>query len=73
MTAKLNIEAEQVRDWAAQARYVMMAARSLEQGAPTNPHERMECMLYMMELAEDLSKRAEQGADALAHTLFKGV
>lgn len=70
MTTKhLDINAEEIRDYAAQARYVAMAARCLENGPPADKMERCNCMLYLLEVAEDLAARAEDAADALAHTL----
>jgi len=66
MANHLDINAEEIRDWAAQARYVMLAARSLENGPPTDKMERINCMLYLLEVAEDLAERAENAADHLA-------
>lgn len=74
MTAKnLDIPALEIGTYAAKARYVMVAARCLEQGPPIDPMERANCILYLMEVAEDLAAEAEQAADALAHTLFSGA
>jgi len=66
----LDINAQEIGTFAAKARYVLLAARSLEQGAPTDPVERENCMLYLLEVAEDLALQAERAADALASTLF---
>jgi hypothetical protein len=69
MAAHLDILAQEIATYAAQARHVMLAARCMEQGPPTDHLERENCVLYLLEVAEDLAAQAEHAADALACAL----
>lgn len=69
MSAHLDLNAAELATWAAQARYVALAAQSLSSGPPADPVERENCLLYLLEVIEDISSRAEVAAESLRDAL----
>lgn len=65
----LDICAQEIGAYAAKARYVALAARCMENGTPAAPEVRQECMIYLMEVVEELSAQAETAAADLQYAL----
>lgn len=65
----LDINAREIAAYAAKAHYAALAARCMEGGSPADQTERSNCMLYLIEIAEDFSREAEEMADKLAWAL----
>lgn len=66
MTRYLDINADELANYASQMRYVALAARCMEAGPPADKTERENCILYLLEVIEDIAARAEGAAGGAA-------
>jgi hypothetical protein len=69
MGRHLDINAREISHLATKAQYAAMAAGCLESGPPTDPMEKLNCMMYLLEIAEDLAQQAARLAEQLEQDL----